>query len=287
MIYQRMAVIGVGLIGGSVALDARERGLVGHVVGASRSERTGRIALERGIVDTFTHDRAQAVNDADLVYISVPVGDTAAVLREIAPALKPGAVVTDAGSTKAHIMQAAREVLAGRCVFIGGHPIAGSEQSGVEAARRGLFEGRAYVLTSQPDTPAEELQRLEGFVAGLGARGVLCDCDQHDRLLAATSHLPHLIAAALSGCLAGLETDCGDLRLFSGSGLRDTTRVAAGSPALWRDILLDNRANVLATLEAFQRHLSLCARAMENGDAAELSALLERGVAFRKGLDQP
>ncbi len=285
MAVDRLAVIGIGLIGGSFALAAKERRLVRHVVGVARSQHTRDAALECGAADEVTDDAATAVRGADLVYISAPVGATEPIMRAIAPHLSSDTLVTDAGSTKVSVMAHANALLAGHCVFIGGHPVAGSEQSGPSAATADLFIDRTYILTSAPDTPADRLDWLRKFIAGIGARVIICDADQHDQLVAATSHLPHLLAAALSGALADLAPRSGDLRLFSGTGLRDTTRVAGGPSDVWRDIFLDNRDNIRPPLEAFRARIDAFLQAMADADGDALCALLDEAREFREGLN--
>lgn len=283
--FDCLAVIGVGLIGGSFALDARTHGLVGRTIGVSRSRQSRDTCLERGIVDAFTHDRAEAVAQADLVFIAAPVGATGEIMREIAPAVRPEAVVTDAGSTKVRVMTCAREHLAGRCAFVGGHPMAGSEQSGPGAARHGLFRGRTYVLTPDPDTPGDAVARLARLVEALGSTVVVCGAEEHDRIVGATSHLPHLVAAALAGSLAHAGLDPEQVRLLSGKGLRDSTRIAAGEPELWSDIFSENLANLRGPLDLLRERLAAMLEAIEMQDEARLQALLAEAAAFRKGLD--
>jgi len=286
MEFDRLAVIGIGLIGGSFALCAKERGLVHRVIGVARSEDTLKAALERGAADEVTNDPAQAAASADLVYIAAPVGATGPIMQTIAPALRPDTLVTDAGSTKTSVMALAREHLRGRGVFIGGHPMAGSEESGPRFASGDLFHNKTYILTTAPDTPSAHLARLRHLISRTGANVIVCDADQHDRIVARTSHLPHLAASAICNLLADLAPRTGDMSLFSGNGLRDTTRVAAGPADVWRDILLDNRANVLPAVEMLVRTLQQFAATMQDEDADELTRLLSRGALFRRGLDK-
>lgn len=286
MRFERLAVIGVGLIGGSFALATRTRGLVARVVGCARSEGTRTAALECGVADEVTDDPAFAVTDADLVYIAAPVGAMGPIMEAIAPALTPGVLVTDAGSTKERVAELACIHLVDRCVFIPGHPMAGSEQAGPRAARADLFDGKPYILTPLPSTPVEELQRLRNLLRSIGAHVVLAEASQHDRLVAATSHLPHLVAAALSGALSDLAARTGDIHPFTGSGVRDATRIAKGPPEVWRDILLDNRENVKAALRAFSEEINGYLNAMENDDGELLVRLLDKARTFRKGLDE-
>ena len=284
--FNRLAVIGIGLIGGSFALAARGRRLVDTVVGVARSQSTLTSALECGAADEVTHDPAAAVAEADLVYIATPVGATDRVMAAIAPALKPDALVTDAGSTKLSVVALAEQHLGGNCVFIGGHPMAGSEQDGVAAARADLFAGRTYFLTPTPDTPGAHLSRLRGLAEGIGATVAIADAAEHDRMVAATSHLPHLVAAALCGSLADLSPTTGDLGAFVGSGVRDATRIAKGSPEMWRDILLDNCEHVTAALEEFSVQVARYVQAMRAGDGVALEDLLSAARELRGGLDR-
>jgi prephenate dehydrogenase len=286
MRFERLAVIGVGLIGGSFALATRARGLVGRVVGCARSEGTRTAALECGVADEVTDDPAFAVAGADLVYISAPVGAMEPLMAAIAPALSPSTLVTDAGSTKERVVELATQHLAGRCVFIPGHPMAGSEQAGPGAARADLFDGKPYILTPLTSTPTGELQRLRDLLRAIGAHVILAEASQHDRLVAATSHLPHLVAAALSGALSDLAARAGDIHPFTGTGVRDATRIAKGPPEVWRDILLDNRENVKAALRAFSDEIGHYLAAMESDDAELLTRLLEKARTFRRGLDE-
>jgi prephenate dehydrogenase len=274
--FERVTVIGIGLIGGSFALAGREAGVLGEVVGVARSERTLLEAVHVGAADRTTPDAVEAVRDADLVYIATPVATIASIMARIAPALKPGCVVTDAGSTKRAIMEAA-EGLPEAVSFVGGHPMAGSEQAGVWEARSHLFHGRTYLLTPMPDTD-EALDALRELVFAIGARPVVVDAQRHDRLVAQTSHLPHVVAAALASSLEDVCTE----RDFIGSGLRDTTRIAEGPVDVWQEILMANADEVLAALDGFIDEADAFREALEARDERRIAELLDRGRARRR-----
>lgn len=285
MKFDRVAIIGVGLIGGSFALALKRHGLAGHVVGAARRELTLLRALERGVADTVTTDPAHAAEGADLVYIAAPVGATTDILRAIMRIAGANAIITDAGSTKAAVVAAAREHVAAGRIFIPGHPMAGSEQSGPVAARADLFEGKVYFLTPDASTPEAPLERLRDTLHVIGARVIITEPERHDRLLAATSHAPHLLASALASMLAQSAPAEQDLAAFCGTGVRDMTRLAKGPPEVWRDIFLDNREHLQAALERLSHHVGRFLAALEAGDGAALEELLEKAREFRKGLD--
>ena len=292
MLYDRVAVIGIGLIGGSFALAAKKAGLVGHITGCARSEATRYGALAVGAADSVTPDQGEAVYDANLVYLSVPVGSMAATLAGIAPHLKPGALVTDAGSTKRTIMAAAAKHLLD-CAFLGGHPIAGSEQAGIQAADSDLFVGRTYVLTPSATVSEAELVRFRGLIEAIGARVVVLDAETHDRCLAATSHLPHLVASALAAAVAGCVDQpsgagcAGDPRALVGTGFADTTRIAGGPAELWRDIFTANADNLRAALDAVRDRLTDFDTALAAEDWDALTRLLEAGRGARGELMGP
>lgn len=285
MSFDRVAVIGVGLIGGSFALALKRHGLAGHVVGVARREQTLLRALERGVADSVTTDPAHAAEGADLVYIAAPVGATAAILQAVASVARPDTIITDAGSTKAAVVAAAREHIGAGSIFIPGHPMAGSEQSGPVAARADLFEGKVYFLTPATDTPEAPLERLRDTLLTIGARVVICEPERHDRLLAATSHLPHFLASVLASVLAERDPAEPDFFAFCGSGVRDMTRLAKGPPEVWRDIFLDNRDHLRAALARLNDHVERYLAAIEAGDGEALEALLDDAREFRKGLD--
>jgi prephenate dehydrogenase len=283
MLYNRAAIIGIGLIGGSFALAAKARGLVDCVVGCGRSEGTRNGALAIGAADEVTDDPAFAARDADLVYLAVPVGSMPGVMARIAPALKPGALVTDAGSTKRDVMRAAAEHLPD-AAFLGGHPIAGSENAGVSAARADLFIGHTYVLTPGPRVSDDVLARFRSLVEGIGAKPVLLDAESHDAALAATSHLPHVVAASLAAAVGDVrlrhEASL-DLRDLFGNGLADTTRIAGGPAGMWRDVLEANGDNVRVAIAVFLERLRALDAALEAGDMDAVQCLLEDGRRAR------
>ncbi len=278
--YERVAVVGIGLIGGSLALAAKRLGLVGDVIGVARSEATRAAAIEVGAADQVTDDVAAAVKEADLIYVSAPVGAIPALLEQLAPEVRLGATVTDAGSTKAAICRTGLHLLPAS--FIGGHPMAGSERAGVWSARADLFEGRTYILTPQ-GADDELVERFVAFVSALGARPVLSSPEEHDRMVAYSSHLPHLWAAALAVGLARLPEPA-DLLPFVGSGLRDTTRIAASDPTLWHDIFLANRSNVLRACDLVETALQELRGAVTEADSTRLLAYLQQAKAFRDSL---
>ena len=292
MLYDRVAVIGIGLIGGSFALAAKKAGLVGHITGCARSEATRAGALAIGAADDVTADPARAVHEADLVYLSVPVGSMAETLAAIAPDLKPDALVTDAGSTKRTIMSAAATYLPNHA-FLGGHPIAGSEQAGIQAASEGLFVGRTYVLTPATTVSDAELTHFRELVEAIGARVVILDAETHDRCLAATSHLPHLVASALAAAVAGCvgapeSAGCAsDPRALVGTGFADTTRIAGGPAELWRDIFTANADNLRAALDAIRERLVDFDAALAAEDWDALTGLLNAGRRAREELMRP
>jgi len=269
------------MIGGSFALAAKRKGLVGAVVGVARTERTLSEARNLAAADETTTDPAVAVADADLVYLAAPVRAIRRVLRDIADAVPEGCIITDAGSTKREIVAEAAGALPSHCTFIGGHPMAGSEKGGVAAARADLFEGCSYFLTPDAQTDPETLRTALELVKGLGAEPLVTDADTHDEFVAATSHLPHVVAAALC---ATLEPRGDDLARFSGTGLRDSTRVALGPDEVWRDILLSNADNLCAVLGDFRGRLDEFESALQAGDAERISRLLRLARETRERL---
>ncbi|MGD9765158.1 MAG: prephenate dehydrogenase [Candidatus Binatia bacterium] len=278
MRFERAAIIGVGLIGGSLALAARAAGLIGEVVGLGRSEANLRVGLERGILDRAVRDAAD-VGRVDLVVLAVPVRRTAAVAATLAPYVGAGAVWTDVGSVKGMVVEPMEALLGAERPFVGAHPIAGSERAGAAAAAIDLFRGARCVLTPTPRTDAAALARVRGLWEGVGARIEVMSPAAHDRALAWTSHLPHVVAYALVG---GLARAAGDLGALAGPSWRDTTRVAASSPELWRDIFLANADAVLAAVDGFAAEIERLRAAVAHGDEAALTALLEAAVAAKR-----
>jgi prephenate dehydrogenase len=280
-LYERLAIVGLGLIGGSVGLAARKRGLAGEVVGYSRSENSRQGAVACGAVEQATDDLLAAVRGADLVYVSTPVATVAGILEQIAPVLDIGCTVTDAGSVKTAICREGGRFLPAS--FIGGHPMAGSEKSGVQAATAELFVDRPYILTPQ-DADEELLGRLLEFVRALGAHPRLASPDEHDRLVAFTSHLPHLWASALALGLSRVGETSRELAGFAGGGLRDSTRIAGSSPELWKDIFLSNQAQVIAACAQAEAALADLRQALQQDDVAALLELLGQAKHFRDEL---
>ncbi len=276
MLFERVTVIGIGLIGGSFALAGREAGVLGEVVGVARSERTLLEAVHVGAADRTTPDPVEAVRGADLVYVATPVATIASILAQIAPALEDGCVVTDAGSTKRAIMEAAAD-LPERASFVGGHPMAGSEQAGVGEARAHLFHGRTYLLTPAPGTD-EALSALRELVFAIGARPVVVDADRHDRLVARTSHLPHVVASALANALCDVSTE----RDFIGSGLRDTTRIAEGPVDVWLEILMANADEVVDAMDVFLDEAQQFRDALAERNEERVARLLDDGRECRR-----
>ena len=281
MKYKRTAIIGMGLIGGSFALAAKRAGIVETVVGVARSEETLQAALEIGAADEVTADPTEAVHGADLVYIAVPVGATHSVFAQIRDSLEPEALVTDAGSTKREVMQAAAELLPDHVTFIGGHPMAGSEQSGVRAARADLFQNAVYFLTATEATSPDEMDRMQEVVRALGAIPNVQTADNHDRLAAATSHLPHLVSAALASAVARLVHNDAHADSFVATGFSDTTRLSEGSPEVWRDIFLSNADNLGDSVEELIAILQALAVTLHEADSDACERLLTEAQQAR------
>jgi prephenate dehydrogenase len=273
-----LALVGVGLIGGSIGLAARRRGVAGRVVGVDREPAVLDRAREAGILDEGTVELRRAAASADLIVVCTPVDLVAGQVIEAAGACRPGTLLTDVGSTKAAIVEAVRGRLPPGVAFVGSHPLAGSEKAGPEHARANLLDNRLVVLTPAPDTDEGALAGVRSFWQALGARVRLMEPGEHDRALALTSHLPHLLASALAGVLPP------DLYELTATGFCDTTRLAAGRPALWTAIFAANAAAVLDALDAFEGQLARFRRALAAGDAAALNALLQLGKSVRDRL---
>ena len=280
---EKLAVVGVGLIGGSFALGLKSAGAVGRVVGVGRSEANLAQALARGAIDEATADAQAAVDGADFVLVATPVGAMGAVFERIAPRLDREAVVTDGGSTKASVIAAARAGLRARIPqFVPAHPIAGSDESGAGAATAGLFRGREVVLTPLPENRPASVERVREAWQACGARVSEMSPAEHDAVLAAVSHLPHVLAFALMHGIAG-RADADSLLAHAGSGFRDLTRLAAGHAGMWRDICLANRTALLAELRRYQDELARFGAMLEQGDADALERALEAARAARRG----
>jgi prephenate dehydrogenase len=279
-----LAIVGVGLIGGSFALALRRAGAVASVVGFDRDG----IALERaaalGVIDTTAGSVSEAAKGADLVVVAVPVRAIGTVLHDVALAMETGAVVTDVGSTKGEVVRSAREELRERFPrFVPGHPIAGRETSGVEAATAELFRGARVVLTPAPETAADALELVRGAWETVGGRVVTAQAEEHDRIFAAVSHLPHLLSFALVSGIAARE-NAAELLGFAAGGFRDFTRIAASSPEMWRDIALQNRAALLEEIDRYGARLAVFRELIDKGDGPGLERLMAEARASRESL---
>jgi len=280
VIVDRLALVGTGLIGGSFALALKQAGAVREVLGGGRNPARLTVARELGLIDRAA-DWAEA-GQADCILLAMPVGETEAVLNKLAPHLKAGAIVTDAGSTKANVVEVARAALGTRFAdFVPGHPIAGSEQSGPGAARADLYQGKRVVLTPQAETRAGAIAMVRTLWEATGAQVETLEAAQHDRIFAAVSHLPHLAAFALVDDLAQ-RADGDTFFRFAASGFRDFTRIAGSSPEMWRDIALANRGALVAELDAYLASLQALRSAVSADDAEALLAIFSRARAARE-----
>jgi cyclohexadieny/prephenate dehydrogenase len=285
--FETIALVGIGLIGSSIAREIKDKGLAGSVVVSSRSEATLKRAEELGLGDRYTTSAAEAVKDADLVVVSVPVGASGAVAAEIAANLKPGAIVTDVGSTKGSVIAQMAPHIPEGVHFIPGHPIAGTEYSGPDAGFIGLFKGRWCILTPLPETDEAAKAKLRTFWETLGSMVDHMDPEHHDKVLAIVSHLPHIIAYNIVGTADDLEAVTeSEVIKYSASGFRDFTRLAASDPTMWRDVCLHNKDAILEMLARFSEDLAYLQRAIRWGDGEKLFDLFTRTRAIRRSIVQ-
>ncbi len=282
MLFERAAVIGVGLIGGSLAAASRRIGSIAEVVGVGRTQANLDTALENDLVDRVTTNISE-IGDVDLVVLAVPVRSTGNVVESLAPHLREGTVVTDVGSVKESVVIEASAALPPGCHFVGAHPIAGSEQTGAAAARADLFRGQLCVVTPSSSVPSKITESVAELWRLTGARVVQMPPAEHDRALAWTSHVVHVVAYALA---ASLDEGGDGVLDFAGPGLVDATRMAGGSVPMWRDIFIANRSAVLASLDGFSGVLAELRAAIDAGDDDRVDALLQRGLDIRRKLER-
>ncbi len=286
-LFDRLALIGTGLIGSSIARAARAQGTVRTIVATARSAGTRRRIAELGLADRVVESNAAAVAGADLVIACIPVGQCGTVAAEIAPHLAPGAVVSDVGSVKGSVVRDMGPHLPAHVHFVPAHPVAGTENSGPDAGFAELFVGRWCILTPPPDADAGAVERLAAFWRRLGANVDTMSPEHHDLVLAITSHLPHLIAYTIVGTADELgEVTQSEVLKFSAGGFRDFTRIAASDPTMWRDVFLTNKDAVLEMLGTFNEDLAKLTRAIRRGDGEALFEQFTRTRAIRRGIVQ-
>ena len=284
-IFERLALIGVGLIGSSIARAARAEGVVRSIVATARSGATRRRVAELGIADQVTETNAAAVEGADLVIVCVPVGQCGAVAAEIGAHLKPGATVSDVGSVKSSVIKDMGPHLPAGIHFVPAHPVAGTEHSGPDAGFAELFVNRWCILTPPDGADADAVERLAAFWRALGANVETMSAEHHDLVLAITSHVPHLIAYSIVGTADDLQTVTrSEVMKFSAGGFRDFTRIAASDPTMWRDVFLHNKDAVLEVLGRVNEDVSALARAIRWGDGDALFNLFTRTRVIRRGI---
>jgi len=280
--FGKVVIIGIGLIGGSLGMAMRARRLAREVVGVARRPETVSEASARGAIDCGGTELVAALPGADLVVIATALGLTRRWCEAMAPYLGPHTMVTDVGSAKEQVVRDATAALHHPAMFVGGHPIAGSEQKGVSHARADLFEGATYVLTPTPETDPGALDRMRTLVADLGSVVVEMDARSHDRLLALTSHLPHVVVSCLAAAVGKITQDNPAARRVIGMGLMDTTRIAAGPADVWTDILIANREQILAALALHLDVVTELVDALRAGDPDRVAEILARGQTARQ-----
>jgi len=280
----QLAIIGVGLIGSSLSLALKQIGAVGEVIGYGRNRDNLVKGVELGVLDRFETSIADAVKDADIVVVAVPMGAMTAVFRELAGKTRSDAIITDVGSSKGAVVKAAQAALGDDFIrFVPGHPIAGTEKSGVEAGFASLYQGRRVILTPLPQTAAEATARIDAMWRDCGASIEYLDIVHHDKVLAATSHLPHMLAFALVHHLSYLN-DHEEIFRYAAGGFRDFTRIASSDPVMWRDVCIANGDALIDLIEQYQDELSRVTLAIKDGDADELLRLFSRAKSERDSL---
>lgn len=281
MRWGKVTLIGVGLLGGSLGQALKTRGLAGHVTGYVRREQTIRECLQAGAVDSATLDLEEGVQGADLVVLCTPLAQMGPLIRRCAPALAPGALVTDVGSVKGDLVRDLEPVVSKTgAYFVGSHPMAGSEKTGVLAARPDLFVNAVVVTTPTSLTPSDQTNRAADLWRSVGARVLSMNADEHDRLVSRSSHLPHLLAAHLAQFVLHPNQPSGQSKLCA-TGFKDSTRIASGSPEMWRDIIISNRKEIARSLNEFAGQLSEFSAVLERNDPAEIENFLREAKTLR------
>jgi prephenate dehydrogenase len=279
---ERVTVLGVGLIGASLALAMKEKSICGHVAGYGRTEGNLLKAKERGIIDSFELDPGKACEGADLVVFATPPGRFASLAREVRDSLKEGALVMDVGSVKGGLVQEMEGLMPRGARFVGCHPIAGSERSGIEASRADLFRGARCIITKTESTDGDALREVSALWEVLGSEVTVMDPEEHDRVYALVSHVPHLLAYALVNTVAEMD---GEYIKYAGQGFKDATRIAASSPDIWRDICMLNRENLLHFIELFKDNIDRLGQHLRSGEAEALESAFARAKALRDTIE--
>ncbi len=282
--FNKVTIIGVGLIGGSLAKIMKAKKIAGEITGAGRSRATLDHALKLGVIDRAVQNSAQAVEGADLIVLASPVGTFEPLIREAAARMKRGAILTDVGSVKGELVKKIEHDLPKGIHYVPAHPIAGKEKSGVGEASENLFKGAKCIVTPTKKTNSRALETVKSLWSAAGARVLVMDADMHDKVFAAVSHLPHVAAYAMMCTVAELNTGSEDYLDFSGAGFRDFTRIAASSPEMWRDICLMNRENIVHMIERYQFSLNRIKNAILSGDSARIEKHFKTASTARKGL---
>lgn len=282
--FNNVTIIGVGLIGGSLAKVLRTTGLAGSITGAGRSRETLDLALRLGVIDRIGESTARAVEGADLVVLASPVGTFEKVSRELGPHLSKRAILTDVGSVKGELVRKIEAHVPAGAHYVPGHPIAGKEKFGVSEASDALFRGSKCILTPTQKTDPQALDTVKEMWKAAGANVIVMDPDVHDKVFAAVSHMPHVAAFAMMSAVANLNTGAEEYISYSGAGFRDFTRIAASSPEIWRDICLMNRENIVQMIERYQISLNRFKQDILEGDGKRLEEDLTAASDMRRGL---
>ena len=279
--FNRITILGVGLLGASFALALKKNGLCGTVTGFGRNRENLQRAKERNIIDSFETDPVAACRDSDLVMLSAPVGAFAGLAKAIVPALKKGAVLTDVGSVKGVLVREIERLMPKDVHYIGGHPIAGSDRSGIDSANSELFRNARCVITPTENSDPSSLDKIQNLWKALGSEIIILDPEEHDRIYASVSHLPHLIAYAMVNTVAEMNRSYLD---FSGKGFMDSTRIACSSEELWKDICLLNRDNLIEALAVFQKNLDMLDQYLKSNDSDSLKEEFRKARILRENI---
>lgn len=282
--FNKVAIIGVGLIGGSLAIVLREKGIAKNIIGIGRGIKNLETAKKLGVVDGFTQDVKAGVKDCNLVIVATPVASIARIVKEILPSLKKGAIITDVGSVKKSIVDEIEKILPDTIHFVGGHPIAGTENAGVEAAFPTLFQNKKCILTPTKKTDKTALEKIKKIWGIAGSEVILMDAERHDKILAAVSHLPHIVAYSLVNTVSDINDFNESLVKYSAGGFKDFTRIASSPPEMWRDICLLNKGALLDVIQRFQNTLKGLEEMIKDSDGDGLQKEFEKAKAVRDGL---